>query len=152
MTSVNQVFLLGRLGGDAETRRHGERLVSRCSLATDRRRKGADGEWTSETDWHLVAIWSTHRPGAPEGISQYLTKGSRIHVQGRLRPHSWIDQTTGGRRWRTEVVAQAMDVSLLGSPRSKGSAPSDDEGRAPGAPAQPPPAADPPPDDDDIPF
>ena len=95
MTSVNQVFLLGRLGADAVTRRHGDRLASRCSLATDRRRKGADGTWTSETDWHLVTIWSARRPDSAEGIGQYLTKGSRIHVQGGLRTHSWIDETTG---------------------------------------------------------
>ena len=145
MTSVNQVFLLGRLGADAVTRRHGDRLASRCSLATDRRRKGADGTWTSETDWHLVTIWSARRPDSAEGIGQYLTKGSRIHVQGGLQTHSWINETTGDRHWRTEVVAQARDVSLLGPPRSEGAAPPEDE-------APPPPAPGIRLDKDDIPF
>ena len=135
--SVNQVFLLGRIGADAETRRHGDSTVSRLSLATDRRSKGADGEWKRQTEWHLVAIWSASRPSESEGLGPYLTKGSRIHVQGRMRTHSWTDDVSGERRYRTEVVARATDVTLLGKPRPRASPPEEPRSSSQGASREP---------------
>ena len=151
--TVNQVFLLGRLGADAETRQHGDNTVSRLSLATERRSKGGDGKWRKQTEWHLVAIWSASRPSGSEGVGPYLTKGSRIHVQGRLRTHSWTDVETAERRFRTEVVARASDVTLLGKPRPNASAPPGPPSSSAGASrdsAAPPPAGDE--DGDGMPF
>jgi single-strand DNA-binding protein len=107
--SVNKVILLGNLGKDAETKfTPTGTSVSKFSLATTRRSKDSQsGEWKDVTDWHNVVMWKT------ENIANYLLKGKKIYLEGRIETRSYEDKE-GQKKYITEVVCEAMNVVLLG--------------------------------------
>jgi single-strand DNA-binding protein len=101
--SVNKVILLGRLGRDAETRftANGASRTT-FSVATNRSIKDTQtGEWKEETDWHDVVLWRH------ENISNYLTKGTQVYVEGRLYTRTYDDKD-GKKVYRTEVVGESV--------------------------------------------
>jgi single-strand DNA-binding protein len=103
--SINRVTLLGRLGQDAETKfTTGGVAVTKFGLATSRRWKSGE-EWKEETDWHDCVLWRN------EALSQYLTKGMRVYVEGRLQTRNYDDRD-GRKVYVTEVIAD--QVILLG--------------------------------------
>ena len=112
--SVNKVILLGHLGKDAETRFTPSGVArTTFTLATSRRWKDqTTGEWKEETDWHNIVLWRS------ENVSNYLTKGKQVYVEGRLQSRSYDDKD-GNKRYITEVVAD--DVILLGGRGEGGS-------------------------------
>jgi single-strand DNA-binding protein len=105
--SVNKVILLGHLGKDAETKFTPSGVArSTFTIATNRRWKDQQsGEWKEETDWHNIVLWRA------ENVSNYLTKGKQVYVEGRLQTRSWDDKD-GKKNYMTEVVAD--DLILLG--------------------------------------
>ena len=105
--SVNKVILIGHLGRDAETKFTPSQVaVTRFSVATNRRWKDQQtGEWKEETDWHNVVLWRQ------ENVSQYLTKGRQVYVEGRLQTRSYEDKD-GRKQWFTEIIAD--DLILVG--------------------------------------
>jgi single-strand DNA-binding protein len=104
--SVNKAILVGRLGGDAETRyTQNGTPVSRVSVAMNRQWKDRDDQIHEDTDWIPVVVWSAER------LAEYLTKGKQVYVEGRLQSRSYEDNA-GVKRYVTEVVAQS--VILLG--------------------------------------
>lgn len=111
--SINQVILMGRLTRDPETRTTttGKTIVS-FSLAVDR------GGQDDQADFFDVTAWEK----LGELVAQYLSKGRRCLVQGRLRQDSWDDKESGKKRSKVEVVA--TDVTFLDGPSgdSQGSA------------------------------
>ena len=113
--SVNKVILLGNVGKDPEIRSTpGGTLVATFSLATSDRQKDAQGNWQDRTEWHnLVAFNRT-----AEIIRDYVKKGSKLFVEGRLQTSSWEDKETKARRYKTEIIVN--DLSLL-SGREEGS-------------------------------
>ncbi len=102
--SVNQVILMGRLTRDPEMRTTttGKNIAS-FSIAVDRQGQDDQADFFDITAWEKLG----------ELVSQYLTKGRRCLVQGRLRQDSWDDKETGKKRTRVEVVA--TDVTFLDS-------------------------------------
>ncbi|HEX7361817.1 MAG TPA: single-stranded DNA-binding protein [Bryobacteraceae bacterium] len=106
--SLNKVFLIGRLGRDAETKFTPSGVsVTRFSVATTRNRKDPQtGEWTEETNWTNVSLWRQ------ENIANFLLKGKQVFVEGRLQTRSYDDKD-GKKVYATEVVAD--EVILLGS-------------------------------------
>ncbi len=115
--SINQVILMGRLTHDPEMRTTPSgKNVCTFSIAVDRMTRDDQADFFSVTAWEKTA----------ELVNQYLSKGSRCLVQGRLRQESWEDKETGKRRSRVEVVAN--DVTFLDSPGGGGSGRSDDAG------------------------
>jgi len=106
--SLNQVFLMGNLTRDPELRQtpNGQNVVS-FGLALNRAYKDAGGEWQEMTDFINVVAWAQ----LAERVAQYLTKGSRCLVQGRLQSSSW--EQDGQKRSKVEVVAN--DVTFLDS-------------------------------------
>ena len=105
--SVNKAILIGRLGGDAETRHtHSGTPVSRASLAMNRQWTDSDQQVHEETDWINLVIWNK------ENLAAYLTKGTKLYAEGRIQTRSYEDNG-GVKRYVTEVVAQ--NVVLLGS-------------------------------------
>lgn len=103
--SINQVILLGRLTRDPESRTTPSgKTVVRFSVAVDR--QGAD----DTADFFDVTAWEK----LGDLVMQYLSKGRRVLVQGRLRQDSWDDKETGKKRTRVEVVA--TDVTFLDGP------------------------------------
>ncbi|GAK57811.1 single-stranded DNA-binding protein [Candidatus Vecturithrix granuli] len=107
--SLNKVQLIGRLGKDADLRyTPNGKAVASFSLATNERFKPGDSdEWQDKTEWHNIVVWGK----TAESLAEYLTKGQRIYVDGRLQTRSWEDQS-GNKRYTTEIVA--WDVILLG--------------------------------------
>jgi single-strand DNA-binding protein len=107
--SVNKVILLGNLGKDAETKFTPSGIsVSKFSLATTRRSKDSQtGEWKDITDWHNIVMWKT------ENIANYLLKGKKIYLEGRIETRSYEDKE-GQKKYFTEVICEAMNVVLLG--------------------------------------
>lgn len=103
--SINQVILMGRLTRDPEQRTttSGRTVVS-FSIAVDRQTQDDQADFFDVTAWEKLG----------ELVMQYLSKGRRILVQGRLRQDSWEDKETGKRRSRIEVVAS--DVTFLDGP------------------------------------
>lgn len=104
--SVNQVILMGNLTRDPEVRQtpNGQ-SVCNFGLALNRSFKGADGQWQEATDFVDVVAWAQ----LGERVAQYLHKGSRVLVQGRLQYRSW-DQD-GQKRSKLDVIAN--DITFL---------------------------------------
>jgi len=106
--SLNQVFLMGNLTRDPELRQiPSGQSVTNFSLALNRSYKGADGGWQEATDYIDVVAWGP----LGERVAEYLTKGRRCLVQGRLQSRSW--EQDGAKRSKVEVVAS--DVTFLDS-------------------------------------
>ena len=123
---INKVILIGNLGADPELRHtSGGQPVCELRIATSERFKDKSGEWTERTEWHRVVVWG--RQG--ENCAQYLSKGRRAYVEGRLQTREWQAQD-GATRRTTEVIAQV--VKFLGGR----------EGGGPGRFDAPPPPGD----------
>lgn len=107
--SVNKVILVGNIGKDPEVKYTPQgTAVARFSVATSDRYKDKQGEWQDRTEWHSVTAWQR----LAEIVGEYVKKGNKIYVEGRLRTDSWEDQKTGEKKYRTEIVAN--DIVLLG--------------------------------------
>lgn len=122
--SINQVILMGNLTRDPELRQtpNGQSVVS-FSLALNRSYKDQSGEWQEATDYIDVVAWAA----LAERVSQYLSKGRRCLVVGRLQSRSWEQE--GQKRSKVEVLAN--DVTFLDSRGGEGG----DGGSSQGAPA-----------------
>ena len=106
---MNKVILIGNLGADAQARQtQTGTYVLNVRLATNERRKVSE-EWQDHTEWHDVVIFGKRA----EGLAKFLYKGMKIGVEGRLQTDTWEDQQTGVKRWRTQVIAD--DIELLSS-------------------------------------
>ncbi|PYX56775.1 MAG: single-stranded DNA-binding protein [Acidobacteria bacterium] len=107
--SVNKVILIGNLGKDPEVKyTPAGTAVAKITLATNERFKDKSGEWQERTEWHNVVLWQR----LAEIAGEYLKKGSKLYVEGRLQTHSWEDKQTSQKKYMTEVVAS--DIVLLG--------------------------------------
>lgn len=103
--SINQVILMGRLTRDPEQRTTTSgKTIANFSIAVDR------GGQDDQADFFDVTAWEK----LGELVVQYLGKGRRVLVQGRLRQDSWDDKETGKKRSKVEVVA--TDVTFLDGP------------------------------------
>ena len=102
MPSLNKVMIIGNLGADPELRyTPNGKAVTDLRIAVNQSYSTADGERKQETEWFSVVVWNK----TAENCSQYLTKGRKVYVEGRLRTRSW-EGDDGQKRYRTEVVAQ----------------------------------------------
>jgi len=106
--SVNKVILLGNVGKDPEIKATASGVaVATFSIATSERFKDKTGNWQDRTEWHnLVAYQRT-----AEIIRDYVKKGAKLYVEGRLQTSSWDDKTTGQKKYKTEIIVN--DLSLL---------------------------------------
>ena len=104
--SINQVILMGNLTRDPETRTtpNGQNVTS-FSLALNRSYKDHSGNWQEDTDYIDIVAWAQ----LGDRVAQYLSKGRRCLVQGRLSQRSWEQE--GQKRSKVEVIAS--DVTFL---------------------------------------
>jgi len=104
MKCLNKVMLIGNATKDPELR-YTPQGIAVCSftIATNREWKDSSGQIKSEATFHRVIAWSK----LAEIISQYLTKGSKAYVEGRLSNRSWKDQQ-GQIHYITEIVADEL--------------------------------------------
>ena len=144
MGSVNKVILVGNLGRDAELRyTPGGAAVATINMATTEVWNDKTGQRQEKTEWHRVVLW-----GKPaESLTEYLTKGKQIYVEGRLQTRQWDDKD-GNKRYTTEIRGDR--IVLLGGGGGGGSR---QQSRAAGALAEDP-MGEPVSEltDDDIPF
>ena len=109
MKSVNKVILIGNLGKDPEVKYTPQGTpVAKITIATNERFKDKDGQWADRTEWHNVVLWQR----LAEIAGEYLKKGGKVYIEGRLQTRSWDDKQTGQKRYATEIVAH--DLVLLG--------------------------------------
>ena len=114
MASLNKVMLIGNAGKDAELRYTANGIAqAKFSLAVGFRRRAVSGEWEDATEWFNIILFRD----TAEKVSQYITKGKSVYVEGRLQTRSWDDES-GQKRYMTEVIANT--VQLLGSRDSGG--------------------------------
>ena len=112
---VNKVILLGNVGKDPEIRSTpGGTMVANFTLATSDRQKDAQGNWQDRTEWHNLVAFSR----TAEIIRDYVKKGSKLYIEGKIQTRSWDDKESGAKRYRTEIIVN--DMSLL-SGREEGS-------------------------------
>ena len=105
MGNLNKVMIIGNTGRDAELRYTANgTAISDFSMAVNSRRRSASGEWEDETEWFQVTLFGDRA----ERISQYITKGKQLYVEGRLRTRNW-DDDQGVRHYRTEVIANNVE-------------------------------------------
>jgi single-strand DNA-binding protein len=116
MASFNRVILVGNLTRDIELKyTPGGTAVTEIGMAVNDRRKNASGEWVDETTFVDVTLWGR----TAEVASEYLSKGSSILVEGRLKLDTW--ETEGQKRSKLRVVGERMQ--MLGAPSAGGSRP-----------------------------
>jgi len=147
--SVNKVILIGNLGQDPEVRyMPNGGAVCNISLATSESWKDKNsGENQERTEWHRVVLFRK----LAEITGQYLKKGSKVYLEGKLQTRKWQDQQ-GQDRYTTEIVADQMQM-LDSRGGSADFAPSQGRSQAPQAGQQPAqPAAADTGFEDDIPF
>lgn len=107
MASVNKVILVGRLGKDPEIRSTPSGTsVAKFSVATDDRYTDRAGEKQERTEWHNIVVWGK----LAEICGQYLRKGKLVYLEGSIRTDSWDDKESGQKKYRTEVVANTMQM------------------------------------------
>ena len=107
MRGVNKVILVGSLGANPESKTfpNGGSLCNFSMATSEKWQDKQSGEWREQTEWHRIVI--KNRLG--EIAQQYLKKGSKVYIEGKLRTRSWTDQN-GIERYTTEVHAETMQM------------------------------------------
>ena len=144
--SLNKVMLIGNLGSDPEVRSTGSGAkVAKISLATNRTFQDRTGQQQERTEWHRVTFFGK----LADIVEQYVSKGDRLYVEGRIE-YSQTQDEQGGVKYWTDIVGQELVMLGAGSPSEGGS------GNAPArgggfrsAPEAGPTLSEP---DDDLPF
>ncbi len=104
---LNKVLLIGRLGTEPELRHTQQGIpITTFRMAISRQWRDSEGHQRDETEWFTVVSWNR----LAEICREYLHKGSRVYVEGRLQNRSWDDPTSGEKRFRTEIVASDMII------------------------------------------
>ena len=135
---VNKVILIGNLGADPEVRyAQNGTAVANFRIATTETWKKEGGK-EEQTEWHRIVTFGR----LAEICGEYLSKGSKVYIEGRIQTRKWEDRD-GNPRYTTEIVAREMKML---SPRGAG-----DEGQG-GIRDEEPPLPDVPSMEDDVPF
>ena len=123
---LNKVMLIGNLGQDPEMRyTPSGRPLTKFQIAVDRRWKSADGEKKSETEWFNIVAWGK----LAEICNQYLSKGRRVYIEGRLHTRSWQDDN-GANHSSVEITANEMimlDEGPIEEETNEGESPSEED-------------------------
>lgn len=105
--SVNKAILIGNLGRDPELRHTASgKSVATFTVATNRTWTAPDGTAQEETEWHNIVAWDR----LAEICQQYLQKGRKVYIEGRIQTRSWDDKSSGQKRYMTEIVANQMII------------------------------------------
>jgi single-strand DNA-binding protein len=103
---INKAILVGNLGADPEMRAtQSGNKVATFNLATTERFKGKDGKIQDTTEWHRIVAWGR----LAEICGEYLHKGSRVYLEGKIQTRAWDDKD-GNKRYTTEIVAREVKM------------------------------------------
>jgi single-strand DNA-binding protein len=104
------------VGKDPEIRSTGGgTMVANFTLATSDRFQDAQGNWQDRTEWHNLVAFKR----LAEIVRDYVKKGSKLYIEGKIQTRSWDDKETGAKKYRTEIIA--LDISLLSGREDGGS-------------------------------
>lgn len=123
-SSLNKAMLIGNLTRDPELRKtaNGQSVTS-FTIATNRAYTGSDGQKKEQADYHNLVAWGR----LAEVCAQYLVKGKKVYVDGRIQTRDWEGQD-GQKKYRTEIVIENM---IMLDRAGQGGAPRSDAGGAP---------------------
>lgn len=108
--SVNKVILVGNVGQNPEMKYTASGVpVPKVSLAANERFKDRNDQWQNRTEWHSVVAWNR----LAEIVGEYVCKGSKLYIEGKLQTSTWEDKQNGEKKHRTEIIAR--EIVLLGS-------------------------------------
>jgi len=108
MASINKVMLIGNLGRDPEVKyTQSGTAVANLNVATNEVWTDKAGQKQERTEWHRVVVWGKQA----QVVSEYLSKGKQVYVEGALQTRSWDDRE-GNKRYTTEI--RATRVLMLG--------------------------------------
>jgi single-strand DNA-binding protein len=114
--SVNKVTLLGNVGKDPEIRSTPSGvMVASFGLATSDRFQDAQGNWQDRTEWHNLKAFKR----TAEIVRDYVKKGSKLYIEGKITTNSWDDKETGVKKYRTEILVNEL-VLLSGREEGAG--------------------------------
>ena len=103
--SLNKVMLIGNLGKDPELRYTSSGVaVATFPLATNESWKDQDGNTQERTEWHNIVAWRK----LAEICGEWLKKGKKVYIEGRIQTRSYDDKNTGTKKYMTEIVADSM--------------------------------------------
>jgi single-strand DNA-binding protein len=103
---INKVILIGNLGADPEVRyTQNGTAVATFRVATTESWKKQDGSKEEKTEWHRVVAWNK----LGEICGEYLNKGSRVYIEGKIETRKWQDKD-GNDRYTTEIKARDMKM------------------------------------------
>lgn len=112
MQGLNKVMLIGNLGNEPEVKTlEGSVKVARFSLATTESYKNKEGDTITETEWHTIIAWRS----LAEVVEKYLSKGSTIYIEGKIKTRSYEDKA-GAKRYVTEIIADS--IVMLDKPKN----------------------------------
>lgn len=131
--NLNKVFILGNLTRDPELRQTPTgQSVATFDVATNRIWTSPSGEKNQKTEYHRIVAWGK----LGEICGQYLSRGRLVFVEGRVETRSWQDKQSGEKKYRTEIVAESMQMGPRGGSGEFSSAKAS-EGQAPAVEAHP---------------
>jgi len=106
--SINKVILVGNLGKDPEMRyMPNGNAVANFSIATTESWKNKQtGEYENQTEWHNLTVYGKFG----EMCGQYLKKGAKVYVEGKLKTRKWQDKTTGQDKYATDVIVSELQM------------------------------------------
>lgn len=104
---INKVILIGNLGADPESRSlpSGAQVANLRIATTDSYKDKQSNEWQERTEWHRVSMFGR----LAEVAAQYLRKGSKVYIEGKLTTRKWQDKD-GKDRYSTEITANEMQM------------------------------------------
>lgn len=125
--TVNKVILIGNLGRDPEVRYtpNGMAVANLAIATTETWKDKQTGENQERTEWHRIAMYNR----LAEIAGEYLRKGSKVFIEGRLQTRKWQDKNTNQDRYTTEIIADSLQMldSKAGSAQHHSSEPATDK-------------------------
>ena len=104
MKGINKVIILGSVGQDPEVKQLANNTVANLSVATSESWTGKDGQKQQKTEWHRCQAWGK----LAEIIGQYVKKGSKVYIEGKLQTRSW--EQDGVKKYATEIIVNELQM------------------------------------------
>lgn len=104
---VNKVIIVGNLGQDPEVRyMPNGNAVANITVATSESWKDQQGQMQERTEWHRIVLYRR----LAEIAGEYLRKGAKVYLEGRLQTREWVDQQSQQKRYTTEIIANELQM------------------------------------------
>jgi len=107
MASLNRIAIIGRVGNPPELKMTPSgQQVATFSVAVSEKYKSKDGQPKESIEWINIVIWGK----LSDVVKNYVSKGSQLYLEGKLKTRSWDDATTGKKVYRSEVICHSMQL------------------------------------------